>query len=696
MRSKAIYAILMIVVLFSQSVIAHAHEAQSNGERIRLLREEIKKRETAEVPDDLKEMNRSKLMERRAELRTLLRVEIGNLQKYKTQLGTLITPEEDQKIALSVQGYDAEIKSLADAMQRDLAAESQGQSSSSASGEAAAFNPQPAVQPNSSGSQPDAQPATATPAQPVTNAGEANTGTTNAGSNSAGQPVSAAQPQDPDAFAPANASEEIEATDDPVNCSEVNAPGGQTKAFSQLDITICGLVQDNLERRRLVNRPVKILNLNSTDFFNLVVIMIAKRETPAFLVEAEEKRLDKQVGSAPANAGSTSLVVKGGAPAILGFAVENGALTQSVNGTGVTFRGNPVGIFNALANNGFIPSLKEDQKDPLLRFLKKTSFAFTFNTDRGPDLGVLTATKQQLASFSARVEFINNRRPELYIKEWEDFLVNQAQPFANSLNASTSQLTVNIGPEKGWRDPALQAWFAETNQALTAAGDDEVEAVLKDRLEKLPVTELSQSTVLQLNGIEKELGVYLNGRETVLNKINSGTVVTFEYLNNREVNAPDTSNFRFIAEKGTAGGGIDLTFNGSLTIFNKKPVPTADLLLSDPSIIKIGSVRDFQFAGQLDKPFDTGMGQFVLWLSGRYERLMEDASTQVGTIIPNTKGDIAVAQFGLRIPIKGLGMKFPISITFANRTELIKEKEVRGNFGFTLDLDTLFAKFKPF
>ena len=28
--------------------------------------------------------------------------------------------------------------------------------------------------------------------------------------------------------------------------------------------------------------------------------------------------------------------------------------------------------------------------------------------------------------------------------------------------------------------------------------------------------------------------------------------------------------------------------------------------------------------------------------------------------------------------------------------ELIKEKEVRGNFGFTFDLDTIFAKFKPF
>ena len=34
--------------------------------------------------------------------------------------------------------------------------------------------------------------------------------------------------------------------------------------------------------------------------------------------------------------------------------------------------------------------------------------------------------------------------------------------------------------------------------------------------------------------------------------------------------------------------------------------------------------------------------------------------------------------------------------SFANRTELIKEKEVRGNFGFTFNLDSLLARFKPF
>jgi hypothetical protein len=107
-------------------------------------------------------------------------------------------------------------------------------------------------------------------------------------------------------------------------------------------------------------------------------------------------------------------------------------------------------------------------------------------------------------------------------------------------------------------------------------------------------------------------------------------------------------------------------------------------------------MRDFQFAAQMDVPFRVGEGQFDLWFSGRYERLMEDVSLASGVVVPNTKGDIAIGQIGLNVPIKGLGVKFPISVTFANRTELINEKVVRGSFGFTFNWDTLLSKWNPF
>lgn len=175
---------------------------------------------------------------------------------------------------------------------------------------------------------------------------------------------------------------------------------------------------------------------------------------------------------------------------------------------------------------------------------------------------------------------------------------------------------------------------------------------------------------------------YLKAKQMIIDKINQGGVVTFEYTNTRNVDSPNLSNFRLIAEKG-AGGKFDATFNGSLTIFDKLPMGVTK------------RIRDFQFSGQGDLLLaDMGdAGNIVLSFSGRYERLMEDAMTPDGMMVMDTKGDIAIGQAKLTIPVKG-GFKIPISVTFANRTELIKEKEVRGNIGFTFDLDALFARFK--
>ena len=171
-----------------------------------------------------------------------------------------------------------------------------------------------------------------------------------------------------------------------------------------------------------------------------------------------------------------------------------------------------------------------------------------------------------------------------------------------------------------------------------------------------------------------------------MDEISKGTLVTFEYTNYREPNAPDLSNFRFVAEKGTTGG-LDFTANASLTMYNQRPV--------GPNVQRI---RDFDFSANLDKKLDDvmGLGPATLTFAGKYQRLISDAVAFDGTVLPNTRGDIAAGQVKLTIPIGTSGIKMPFSITFANRTELIRERETRGNFGFTFDLDTLFARFKSF
>lgn len=667
---RVVQYVIVLTVLTSGIGTVGSVRAQ-DGSRIRQLRDEVREREEIardlQTPESLRTTNRNLLLERRAQLRTLLAAEIENVRAYKVRLGTRIAAEESRQADRMIENMEAEIKKLSVGMQADLTAET-ANPVPDAPAPAPALSPSPTATPGESTSR------EASSSQPVPATRAATTTMGDAGDVS-----------DDATAAPAIVSTQK-------NCEEIEKLKTQNPAtVSALEGRLCDAVE-RLEARRagrlLPEREAK-LYLSGADDLDLLIFLIAKKNRPAFLVNAEEARIDKQVGAGPGASGSTSLVVKGGAPAVLGFAVENGALTQSISGTNVTFRGNPLGIYNALAGNGFIQSVVQDETDPLTRALKKTSFAFSFNTDRGREPSVLTADRQQLSSFSVRHEFINNRNAARFNKQWEGFLVGEAQRLTNVLSVTREALLDDddASGEAVYKDAAMNKWFNETQAALLATSAGNYEAMLRERVEKLPVGELSPEFLAQLGVVETALSDYLSGRKGVLDKIAKGSVVTLEYTNQREVNAPDLSNFRFIGETGIFKDRVDLTSNASFTFFNSRPAGAG-----------VKRIRDFQFAAQLDIPFGDvrRLGQFVFSAGGRYERLMEDAMTPAGTMMPNTKGDIGVGQLKLIVPIRGTGFKIPISVTFANRTELIKEREVRGNFGFTFDLDTLFTRFNPF
>jgi len=421
----------------------------------------------------------------------------------------------------------------------------------------------------------------------------------------------------------------------------------------------------------------------------------------AFVTQAQEQRIDQQMGASPTANSATSIVAKGGIPSLLGFAVENGAATQTEKDTSITFRVNPGGLINLFAKKGFITGFQASENDPLMKFLNKTSVGVTFDTSRGDNPGVFTGRGQQLSQLSARVEFFNDRDPRQskYAVAWERFVATEGTRLANQVWKLTDLLVNRGGADEDitFKDEALEAWVKQMNQAV-----DDVDAslpaverinaiarVIDEQAEKVPVGLVSDDAVETITDFAREIHTYEERKNELLDRIAKGRIFTIEYTNKREVNASDTSNFNFIYATGTRTR-IDLTANGSFTFFHTRPPAIS------PASPRPGRIRDFQFAGQIDVPFKFGEGQFDLWFSGRYERLMEDATLPGGLVVPNTKGDVAIGQIGLNVPIRGLGVKFPISVTFSNRTELIKEKTVRGNFGFTFNWDTLLSKLKPF
>ena len=483
----------------------------------------------------------------------------------------------------------------------------------------------------------------------------------------------------------------------PAACDENGIPTAAKP--SRYDGHICQLARDLTDEDRGI--------LLEQDKGQLLPILIAKllkttgtESYVSMITEAQEQRIDQQIGAAPRTAGATSLVSKGGIPYLFGFAVENGAAVETRTGTTVTFRFNPAGVIKLFEKRGFLTGFREIQRDPVMHFLSKTSVGLSFDTDRGDQPGVFTGNRQQLSAVSARVEFLNERDPrhKKYATEWEEFVANDGVEYAKGVWAATIALE-RFGGRAGedtFVDPALQAWLVASNQSLaTVTGSDRLAKInsiaklLRERADLLPVKLVTPETVQAITTFAKHLKDYQERKEQLLDKIARGKIFTLDYLNKREVNASDTSTFNFIAATGT-GAKIDLTANGSFTFFHKRP--TAGSLTSLPP----GRFRDFQFAGQMTVPINVGESQFDFWFSGRYERLLEDVTTFAGSTIPNTKGDIAVGQFGFNIPIKSLGIKFPVSFTVANRTELVKEREIRGNFGFTFNWDTIFSKLKPF
>lgn len=419
-----------------------------------------------------------------------------------------------------------------------------------------------------------------------------------------------------------------------------------------------------------------------------VGILLAKQPEGAtktlsdFSAAIEEARVDKQNGGTDTNAGSTNLVSKGSVPAVLGFAVENGAITKDQSGTTITFRGNPIGIVEALRKKGYIDSYNDQSSSA--KFFRGLSFAVSFDSNRGTMPGTFTGDKQQLSSYSFRYNIFNRRDPrnKFYKDEWNKLVENQGNIIVGSLGNLAKDLTNNP-------NSPLAKWEQSAVEAIQKASADEMENVVNAEFAKLANTELTPAQKQQIETFGKAFDSFLSDRDKILDYASHAPIVAFEYTNIRRVSLPDLSNFKGIFETGLFKGKASLTANGSFTIFNSMP-------RNDNQ-----RVRDFQLAAQFDIPLNIEIqktGNFILSISGMYKRRLKNAAMveddMMNVSLKNRGFDNAIGQVKLTVPVKGSGVKIPLSVTFANRTDLIKEKEVKGNIGITFDLDYIFTKFK--
>jgi len=462
-----------------------------------------------------------------------------------------------------------------------------------------------------------------------------------------------------------------------VSLALASSARGQSPVQAQLEIkkeSLLAAVRDQKTKKTQVQAVD--LDMRAAPELYLLSIAFAQPRGTAVARElakvVETARVDKQLGSGSSASGSTSVTEKGAVPEILAFAVENGALTKSQSGTTISFKGNPVGIVNSLIANSLPPT------GPLSRL----AFGLEFDASRGSDESqapVFEGDPQQLSAFSVKYEILNHRDPDSrQFQERADRLYAEAK---SGTTTSTREINRTLTLYESdftmaMLQPAHRAafdkWAAAAATALDAAPEEQLMKVLDEQLALLPAQ--VPFTTEELAKFDKYVEIYgklLDSRDALLDLAGQGAVMSLEYVNSRPVEQPTESTFKWLYEWSALDGKMDVTANGLMTVLNGT-IPDGTERL-----------KAWAIAAQADFPLGSiRQGRTLIFsLSGRAE----------GTVVAptNDRETIWLGQAKLTFPVKDAGMKLPLSLTVASRTDLIDETVVRGNIGLTFNLDSL-------
>jgi hypothetical protein len=420
------------------------------------------------------------------------------------------------------------------------------------------------------------------------------------------------------------------------------------------------------------------------------------------LLKALEARAVKQVGSAPASKGTTTLAMKGLAPKILGLALETGAITREVNGNTLTFRATPAGVIKALQSHSLIDMYSDYSKSTLERYASRVSVSASFDASKGPSAGTFAADEHQLTNWSIRAELLNQRDPASprYASLWKGVLRSSA-PYRAASEAIETQLS-------GW--PEYRTWerqlqadiervvetplASEHNVDAAAARFRALLEAAMPRLGDLP--RMPPAALTALDAYVAQLTTVQSAIDEVYDFAAKGSIVTFDWSTTRDDALPDLYTTTAVWEHALgASRKTDLTVNGAVNFYRQKPSADAHQL------------KSVDLTAQLDHPLGSVvlLPKTTLTVAARFAHIPNDtvaaapapaadvasnaSSGSSSTVAASPKGNIVWAQMKLTVPVKDSGVKVPLSITASNRTELIKEKDVRASFGITFDLDAL-------
>lgn len=480
-------------------------------------------------------------------------------------------------------------------------------------------------------------------------------------------------------------------------------------------------------RREKATELVK-MNLHPDCLADVLALTSVERDAFGRFVQAfESRRTDKQAGSTPGSGGTTNLVAKGLTSRILSLAAEYGALTESVNRQIVTVQGSLDGIPAALVRQQLVRYCPNgSEPGPCVHHgtfeaLRRVSYSVSFDTSANAQQVTATpatpspgtaqqvtfdATGQSITGATLRVVAWNARDDvsKAFQKKWSETLRTLAvaaplRTTSSALLTSMSALLDDIEPTD-----AFMKWTTDTIAALGGATSpqqvDEIwlrQAIALGaalRVEKPSVFDLSDT-------FAKTLSAYRFEQQDFVEALANKPVLTLEYDYKKPAGQPATSTGRVIFDKGF-GDRWSVALNAGVELYDELP---------PASIPEATRVRDVQVAVQLQRDLGTLSLLGAAALAGSYYYQYQNSPSILnvapGTPLPGVtfiglppnathvfaeKGPLHVAQIRLVLGPGQSGARFPISITYSNRTELITTPTLRAQIGVSYDFDSVFAR----
>jgi len=193
---------------------------------------------------------------------------------------------------------------------------------------------------------------------------------------------------------------------------------------------------------------------------------------------------------------------------------------------------------------------------------------------------------------------------------------------------------------------------------------------------------------------------YKNLWDQLLKEAKGQPLFTFEYAFNRQQNQPETHDFRLIYGYTPKNAIGLLSVNGAVSLYGGMI----------PAGAKYGRLRDGQISAEYDRPIRmrNNPNQATLSLAAYWQYQLDPSVLNItpGNLVPGTDitlpqdaqvllgtaGSLWVTQAKIVINAKS-GIKIPIGVKWANKTELLTGNKVGAQIGISYDFSSLSSLF---